>query len=125
MTKKNTKDVAADQSPYINEEPSATKKANSVLSKPGLRIGAIVAGGTLALGAAFGIGLTVGHAQGPDFGRDQFGQAQFDQHGGPGAQRPQGGFDRDGDHGGQFNPNGMNGQTQTDPNATTPNTQTN
>lgn len=119
MAKKNPEVTVTEDSPYVSEAPKAKNSVKSILSNRSARIGAIVAGSTLALGAAFGIGLTAGHAQGPAFGDHQMGQGQFGpdrdgDHGGkfaPGQQGPNGQMapngqfgHHDGDHGGQFNP---------------------
>lgn len=76
MAKQKPETTPVEESPYVSEQPKAKKSLRDFASSRGARIGAIVAGSTLALGAAFGIGLTAGHAQGPDFRHSEFGQNQ-------------------------------------------------
>lgn len=124
MAKKNPEVKATEDAPYINEEPKAKKSFKDIASSRGVKIGAIVAGSTLALGAAFGVGLVAGHFQGPNFGHEQFGQGQFDGRGGVFGQTGGDHFggrhdgDRDGDRRGQFDPN-MPPPTQVLPNGGT------
>ncbi|MFM6981001.1 MAG: hypothetical protein ACKOWE_06325 [Micrococcales bacterium] len=118
MAKKNAPATETAESPYVTETPKAKKSLKETFSSRGAKTAGIVAGSALALTAAFGIGLTAGHAQGPAFGHDQMGQGQFggDRDGDHGGQFGPGGH-RDGDKGGQFNPNM---QPPTDPNAPAP-----
>lgn len=115
MAKKNPETNPVEDSPYINEAPKAKKSLKDIASSRGAKIGAIVAGSTLALGAAFGIGLTAGHLQGPAFGHGQLGQGHPDRDGDHGKGGKSGHFDgrdghRDGDRSGKF-------QMPVDPNA--------
>lgn len=123
MAKQNANPEPAQSSSdaYHLEEASANSgKFKQFTKKRGFKVGASIAGGVLALGAAFGIGIAAG--QGFETDRGHFSQGQF----GPG---------HEGDHGGGFNhqrpphgqgdsdqgfqmPNGQQNQP-TDPNAQT------
>ena len=95
MAKDKAAKVTAEEAPYLIEDAKPKQARKSIFKTRGFKIAAIAAGGTLALGAAFGVGLSAGHLQGPDFSHGQFGQA------------PHGFGDRDGDHGkGGFGPGG-------------------
>lgn len=96
IKKKGGDEFAADDSTDISSDTTATKAAKAAPSstsngrKP-LTIAAIIGGGVLALGAAFGVGLVAGHAApgfpgGPEFAA--------------GAMHVGGHGDRDGDRGG-------------------------
>lgn len=90
MAKKNDTTIESSdgqESPYVNVDAKPKRSLKTASAKRGWRIGAIVAGSTLALGAAFGVGLTAGHLAPANFGPG-IGQGQF--------QGPDG--DRDGDH---------------------------
>lgn len=131
MAKKQPEVTVTEESPYIEDAPKAKKSFKDILNSRGAKIGAIAAGSTLALGAAFGIGLVAGHAQGPDFGHEQFGQGQFDGRGGAFGKADGDHFgghrdgDRDGDRRGKFDPNmpppvDVGGGTQIGPVTPTP-----
>lgn len=88
--KKGGDEFAATESTETVEPTKDAKSSTSNGRKP-LTIAAIIGGGVLALGAAFGVGLVAGHAApgfpgGPEFAA---GAVPFDGHG-----------DRDGDRGG-------------------------
>jgi len=75
---------AKNETPYIHEEVTS---GPWIKSKAG-KLTAIIVGGVIVVGGAFGAGLVVGAESG---------------HGLPGIA----GFDRDGDHGGQFGGDGQ------------------
>ncbi|MEO0048684.1 MAG: hypothetical protein RL556_16 [Actinomycetota bacterium] len=102
MAKDKAAKATAEEAPYVIENSKPKNSRKPFLKSRGFKIAAIAAGGTLALGAAFGIGLSAGHLQGPDFSHSQFGQGA-------------GGFgDRDGDHG--MSGFGPGGHGEKDPN---------
>jgi hypothetical protein len=108
---------------YDVQEPAPKKGLSNVLSRRPVKIAAVAVAGVLALGAAFGVGLSVGHNDGPrDHGNfSQFGGPQDGQHfGGPGKF----GHDGDRDHDGFKGPQGPQGQPMPNgpvaPNGVTP-----
>lgn len=98
------------------ESTDTTETPRSATNRKPLVIGATIAGGVLALGAAFGIGISIGHAA-PGFpGGDSFASAPLD-----GGRDGQGDRDGDGRHAkrgqGEFQApgaEGMQGQTDSD-----------
>lgn len=77
----------------VEESTNSTSKFKRFTKNRGVRIGAIAAGGVLALGVAFGAGLAAGDHFGDDgrqFSQGQFGQGdRHEGHGeGPDHKRP-------------------------------------
>lgn len=105
--KKNTTETT--ETTYDVQEPAPKKGLSNVLSRRPVKIAAVAVAGALALSAAFGVGLSVGHNDGPrDHGNfSQFGGPQDGQHfDGPGKF----GHDGDRDHDGFRGPQGPQGQ---------------
>lgn len=95
MAKKNE---SAESATYEVEETSErTSKLKNLFKKRGMKLGASIAGGALALVAAFGIGVAAGDSF--DTHRGQFSQGQFGPGHGP-EHGPQHG--PKGDHDGDF-----------------------
>lgn len=106
-------------SPYVQEDSEMVKNTRFAWAKTrGVKISAIVAAGTLALGATFALGATLGKNIGPGperqfgnhapFDRDAAGQSPF-------AGKPDGHHGRDGKRGADRD--GDNLQPPADPNA--------
>ncbi|MFM5905594.1 MAG: hypothetical protein ACKORF_05775, partial [Micrococcales bacterium] len=92
---------------YEIQEPAPKRKFSEILNRRPVKIATYAVSGVLALGAAFGVGLAVGH-NGPDRGHNfsQFGGPDRDHgFGGPG-HFGQGQPDGDRDHGGFQGPQG-------------------
>jgi hypothetical protein len=88
---------AKNETPYIHEEPNSEPWIKSRSAK----LTGIIAGGVLALGAAFGAGVAIGSDFGP---RGELGIAGFDRHDdrdrhGDDRQRPPHPGERDENHG--------------------------
>ena len=103
---------SSNEATYEIQEPAPKRKFAEVLNRRPVKIATFAVSGALALGAAFGVGLAVGHNGDHDRGQNfsQFGGPhQGHDMGGPG-QFGSGGRDGDNDHGGFKGPQGQPGQ---------------